>query len=174
MHVLWLIAWQLYFSCHCRHAGDLGNIEADSEGQAEVTITDYVVSLMGEYSVIGRTLEVCKHHWFLAKWEVKARTKVRLFWRNLRDTWNAHGLLLAIHAHSTYSMYIREKITSTSDRRPQSVTNPWVNKTVTNLAQFFFKYYYLCSIIIHELFKFVIEDRSSSKVLWFAIKHITS
>lgn len=43
-----------------RHAGDLGNIEADSEGQAEVTITDYVVSLMGEYSVIGRTLEVCE------------------------------------------------------------------------------------------------------------------
>ena len=56
------VLWQLYFSCHCRHAGDLGNIEADSEGQAEVTITDYVVSLMGEYSVIGRTLEVCKHH----------------------------------------------------------------------------------------------------------------
>ena len=68
------VLWQLYFSCHCRHAGDLGNIEADSEGQAEVTITDYVVSLMGEYSVIGRTLEVCKHHWFLAKWELKART----------------------------------------------------------------------------------------------------
>ena len=63
------------FSCRCRHAGDLGNIEADSEGQAEVTITDYVVSLMGEYSVIGRTLEVCKHHWFLAKWELKARTR---------------------------------------------------------------------------------------------------
>ena len=87
------VLWQLYFSCRCRHAGDLGNIEADSEGQAEVTITDYVVSLMGEYSVIGRTLEVCKHHWFLAKWELKARTKVRLFWQNLLDTWNAHGLL---------------------------------------------------------------------------------
>ena len=87
------LLWQLYFSCRCRHAGDLGNIEADSEGQAEVTITDYVVSLMGEYSVIGRTLEVCKHHWFLSKWELKARTKVRLFWQNLLDTWNAHGLL---------------------------------------------------------------------------------
>ena len=65
------VLWQLYFSCRCRHAGDLGNIEADSEGQAEVTITDYVVSLMGEYSVIGRTLEVCNHHWFLAKWELQ-------------------------------------------------------------------------------------------------------
>lgn len=41
-----------------RHAGDLGNIEADDQGQAEVNITDSVVSLTGEYSVIGRTLEV--------------------------------------------------------------------------------------------------------------------
>ena len=68
------VLWQLYFSCRCRHAGDLGNIEADSEGQAEVTITDYVVSLMGEYSVIGRTLEVCNHHWFLAKWELQSES----------------------------------------------------------------------------------------------------
>ena len=96
------VLWQLYFSCRCRHAGDLGNIEADSEGQAEVTITDYVVSLMGEYSVIGRTLEVCKHHWFLAKWELKARTKVRLFWRNLIDTWNAHGLLSKLETRVSY------------------------------------------------------------------------
>lgn len=43
-----------------RHAGDLGNIEADDQGQAEVNITDSVVSLTGEYSVIGRTLEVCE------------------------------------------------------------------------------------------------------------------
>lgn len=96
------VLWQLYFSCRCRHAGDLGNIEADSEGQAEVTITDYVVSLMGEYSVIGRTLEVCKHHWFLAKWELKARTKVRLFWRNLLDTWNSHGLLSKLETWVSY------------------------------------------------------------------------
>ena len=94
------VLWQLYFSCRCRHAGDLGNIEADSEGQAEVTITDYVVSLMGQYSVIGRTLEVCKHHWFLSKWELEARTKVRLFWQNLLDRWNAYGLLLAVHVNS--------------------------------------------------------------------------
>lgn len=44
--------------CINRHAGDLGNIEADSQGQAEVNITDNVVSLTGEHSVIGRTLEV--------------------------------------------------------------------------------------------------------------------
>lgn len=96
------VLWQLYFSCRCRHAGDLGNIEADSEGQAEVTITDYVVSLMGEYSVIGRTLEVCKHHWFLAKWELKARTKVRLYWRNLLDMWNSHGLLSKLETWVSY------------------------------------------------------------------------
>ena len=40
------------------HVGNLGNIEADSEGQAEVNITDRTVSLMGEYSVIGCTAEV--------------------------------------------------------------------------------------------------------------------
>ena len=41
-----------------RHTGDLGNIEADSQGQSEVNITDNVVTLMGEHSVIGRTLAV--------------------------------------------------------------------------------------------------------------------
>jgi len=43
-----------------RHTGDLGNIEADSQGQSEVNITDNVVTLMGEHSVIGRTLAVCE------------------------------------------------------------------------------------------------------------------
>ncbi|KAL9968885.1 hypothetical protein ACROYT_G021029 [Oculina patagonica] len=43
-----------------RHVGDLGNIEADSQGQADVNITDNVVSLTGEHSVIGRTLAVCE------------------------------------------------------------------------------------------------------------------
>lgn len=43
-----------------RHAGDLGNIEADSEGQSEVNISNRGVSLMGEHSVIGRTLVVCE------------------------------------------------------------------------------------------------------------------
>lgn len=41
-----------------RHAGDIGNIEADGQGKAEVNITDNIVSLTGEHSVIGRTLEV--------------------------------------------------------------------------------------------------------------------
>lgn len=41
-----------------RHAGDIGNIEADSQGKAEVNITDNIVSLTGEHSVIGRTVEV--------------------------------------------------------------------------------------------------------------------
>ncbi|XP_068756940.1 uncharacterized protein [Montipora capricornis] len=43
-----------------RHTGDLGNIEADSQGQAEVNIVDSTVSLMGEYSVIGRAVEICE------------------------------------------------------------------------------------------------------------------
>ena len=52
-----------------RHAGDLGNIEADSQGQAEVNITDNIVSLTGEHSVIGRTVEVSI---FLSKFVVYA------------------------------------------------------------------------------------------------------
>lgn len=41
-----------------RHAGDLGNIEADASGVAKVNITDKQVSLIGDNSVIGRTLVV--------------------------------------------------------------------------------------------------------------------
>lgn len=41
-----------------RHVGDLGNIEADASGVAKVNITDKQVTLVGENSVIGRTLVV--------------------------------------------------------------------------------------------------------------------
>lgn len=58
-----------------RHAGDLGNIEADDQGQAEVNITDSVVSLTGEYSVIGRTLEVSVL--FFAKWNFMGLQNIR-------------------------------------------------------------------------------------------------
>lgn len=58
-----------------RHAGDLGNIEADDQGQAEVNITDSVVSLTGEYSVIGRTLEVSVL--FFAKWNYMGLQNIR-------------------------------------------------------------------------------------------------
>jgi len=43
-----------------RHMGDLGNIEPDSKGIARGTITDHMVKLYGEYSVIGRSFMV--HH----------------------------------------------------------------------------------------------------------------
>lgn len=58
-----------------RHAGDLGNIEADDQGQAEVNITDSVVSLTGEYSVIGRTLEVSVL--YFAKWNFMGLQNIR-------------------------------------------------------------------------------------------------
>jgi len=41
-----------------RHVGDLGNIEADENGKAEINITDAIISLSGENSVIGRAFVV--------------------------------------------------------------------------------------------------------------------
>merc|ERR1712083_518444 len=41
-----------------RHAGDLGNIVADSDGVAKVDIADKRVTLIGERSVFGRTIVV--------------------------------------------------------------------------------------------------------------------
>lgn len=41
-----------------RHVGDLGNVEADSNGVAKVDITDKLISLTGAHSIIGRTLVV--------------------------------------------------------------------------------------------------------------------
>ena len=40
-----------------RHAGDLGNVEA-SGGTAKVDITDSMISLAGEHSIIGRTMVI--------------------------------------------------------------------------------------------------------------------
>jgi Cu-Zn family superoxide dismutase len=37
-----------------RHAGDIGNIEADKEGNAHLDYVDPVLSLSGENSIIGR------------------------------------------------------------------------------------------------------------------------
>uniref|UniRef100_A0A076G467 Superoxide dismutase [Cu-Zn] n=1 Tax=Tenebrio molitor TaxID=7067 RepID=A0A076G467_TENMO len=41
-----------------RHVGDLGNVEAGGDGVAKVHITDKLISLEGEHSIIGRTLVV--------------------------------------------------------------------------------------------------------------------
>lgn len=41
-----------------RHAGDLGNIEAGSDGVAKVDITDKVIQLTGPNSIIGRAIVV--------------------------------------------------------------------------------------------------------------------
>jgi len=41
-----------------RHVGDLGNVEASTDGIAKVNITDSMIQLSGPYSVIGRTLVV--------------------------------------------------------------------------------------------------------------------
>lgn len=41
-----------------RHVGDLGNVVADASGVAKVNITDKQISLVGDNSVLGRTLVV--------------------------------------------------------------------------------------------------------------------
>jgi Cu-Zn family superoxide dismutase len=41
-----------------RHAGDLGNIEANADGVASGTIVDTLVKISGEFTVIGRSVMV--------------------------------------------------------------------------------------------------------------------
>ncbi|CRL03799.1 CLUMA_CG016540, isoform A [Clunio marinus] len=41
-----------------RHAGDLGNVTADSSGVAKVDISDKQIALAGNLSILGRTLVV--------------------------------------------------------------------------------------------------------------------
>jgi Cu-Zn family superoxide dismutase len=41
-----------------RHVGDLGNIEADSSGKAHLELTDKLMSMSGETSIIGHGLIV--------------------------------------------------------------------------------------------------------------------
>ncbi|XP_029155501.1 superoxide dismutase [Cu-Zn], chloroplastic-like isoform X2 [Nylanderia fulva] len=41
-----------------RHVGDLGNIQANSDGEATVNITDNIISLTGPHSILGRSMVV--------------------------------------------------------------------------------------------------------------------
>jgi Cu-Zn family superoxide dismutase len=41
-----------------RHVGDLGNVEANAEGVAEGSITDSLIQLSGEHTVVGRSIMV--------------------------------------------------------------------------------------------------------------------
>jgi len=41
-----------------RHAGDLGNVVAGDDGVAKIDITDSMISLTGERSVLGRTMVI--------------------------------------------------------------------------------------------------------------------
>jgi Cu-Zn family superoxide dismutase len=41
-----------------RHAGDLGNIQADADGVADFEFEDAVLSLNGVFSIVGRTVMV--------------------------------------------------------------------------------------------------------------------
>ncbi|GLH05451.1 hypothetical protein R5R35_001503 [Gryllus longicercus] len=41
-----------------RHVGDLGNVTAGADGVAKVSISDNIISLSGDHSIIGRTLVI--------------------------------------------------------------------------------------------------------------------
>ncbi|XP_032669285.1 superoxide dismutase [Cu-Zn], chloroplastic-like isoform X2 [Odontomachus brunneus] len=41
-----------------RHVGDLGNIQANSDGEAVINITDNIISLSGPHNIIGRSIVV--------------------------------------------------------------------------------------------------------------------
>ncbi|KAL6934974.1 Superoxide dismutase [Cu-Zn] [Hanseniaspora guilliermondii] len=41
-----------------RHAGDLGNIKTDAQGVAKGELSDKLISLFGDHSIIGRTVIV--------------------------------------------------------------------------------------------------------------------
>ena len=41
-----------------RHAGDFGNVEQTADGRIDVTFTDPVASLFGDYSILGRGIVV--------------------------------------------------------------------------------------------------------------------
>jgi len=41
-----------------RHVGDLGNFSTDAQGNAQGTVTDNLIKLVGPHSVIGRTVVV--------------------------------------------------------------------------------------------------------------------
>jgi Cu-Zn family superoxide dismutase len=41
-----------------RHVGDLGNIDANADGVANLSFTDSLISLSGPHSIIGRALVV--------------------------------------------------------------------------------------------------------------------
>lgn len=41
-----------------RHVGDLGNIQANSAGEAVINITDNIISLRGSNSILGRAIVV--------------------------------------------------------------------------------------------------------------------
>uniref|UniRef100_Q8I806 Superoxide dismutase [Cu-Zn] n=1 Tax=Anemonia viridis TaxID=51769 RepID=Q8I806_ANEVI len=41
-----------------RHVGDLGNVMSNAEGRIKIMLSDYLVSLYGPYSVIGRSFVI--------------------------------------------------------------------------------------------------------------------
>lgn len=58
-----------------RHVGDLGNIEANKDGVTIINITDHLVKLSGEFSVIGRSFVIHESEDDLGKGKGKLRAE---------------------------------------------------------------------------------------------------
>lgn len=54
-----------------RHAGDLGNIEANAEGKAKIDITDAQIPLEGPNSILGRSVVVSVYVYMSIFWFAK-------------------------------------------------------------------------------------------------------
>jgi Cu-Zn family superoxide dismutase len=44
-----------------RHVGDLGNVSTDASGTATISISDKEISLIGPYSIVGRSVVVVSY-----------------------------------------------------------------------------------------------------------------
>jgi len=80
-----------YYDLCCRHFGDLGNVVAEN-GVVETTIRDHLVTLFGEYTVIGRSFVVS---WsFLAQITPPTRTRQDCLVLSVSAVWTELATLL--------------------------------------------------------------------------------
>lgn len=78
-----------------RHVGDLGNIQANGDGEATVNITDNIISLTGSNSILGRSIVVHSAEDDLGK----GNTTLSLTTGNAGDRWSCGIIGIEYVAH---------------------------------------------------------------------------